>query len=150
MKKLLALLLSLTMVFLVACSGGDKELGTAKLEQGQVSYTIKYFGNGDKVNKMEQTTVAKDLTDEQINRAKAELPKLEEKYKSIKGTEYTSDLKDKTLTEKLIMDVGNKETLKTLIDQDLLVVTNKNAEKISLEQSLNGLKSAGWTTEKAK
>ena len=48
------------------------------------------------------------------------------------------------------MDVGNKETLKTLIDQDLLVVTNKNAEEISLEQSLNGLKSAGWTTEKAK
>ena len=149
MKKILALFLSLTMVFLVACSG-DKELATATIEQGQQAYTLKYFGKDDKINKIEQTLVVKDVTEDQKAKLDAGLKDIEEKYKNIKGTTYKSELKDTTFTENITMNVGNKETLKALIDNGLLNVTDKNADALSLDQTLSALEAAGFTVNRNK
>lgn len=150
MKKILALLLSLTMVFLVACSGGDKELATAKIEQGQQTYTIKYYGKDDTITKIDQTLVVKDVTEDQKSQLENGLKEIEEKYKNIKGTTYKGELKDTTFTENIIMNVGNKETLKALIDNNLLNVTDKNAETLELEKTLSTLEASGFTVTRNK
>lgn len=202
MKKILALLLSLTMVFLVACSdkSGEstnetkeestvessdesvvessdesmvessdesvvessdesmvessdesmsestegKELATATKEQDNQSVTMKYYGDGDIVKRLLQTNVVKNLTDEQKTQAEANIQKVEEVYNKIDGVTYKAEIKDNTITETLDMNLGNKETLRALVDQNILQVQDKNIQSVSLEQSLKLLEQSGF------
>lgn len=154
MKKLLTVFLALTMVFLVACSGGakseEKHLATATLEQGNLKTELKYYGVGDVVKKMEQTNTAniESLDETQLQTLKSSIETVKQSYEAIEGVKYTSEIGDSTLVEKIILNVGDAKTLKELIKQDLLPVSDQNASIISLSKTLESLEQQGYKIEK--
>lgn len=75
---------------------------------------------------------------------------VEEKLNKINGIKYNAELKGTTYTENIELNVGNKETLKTLFENRMIVSDNYNAEWISLEKSLEFMKSSGFEIERLK
>ena len=150
MKKIVCVLLSSLMLFtMTAC--GEKEVKDAAVgtvEQDGVSITMRFDAAGDTITKSTQESVMpiEGYTEEQIQTIRDSIADAAATYEAIENVEYSSEETDTELREVIVIPT-DEETLKTVVDAGLLPVSDENVTELSLEQTVEGLKEAGWTFE---
>ena len=151
MKKITGILVACILVLgLSACKAELKEdVGACTIEQNGVSIRMSFDAEGDKIVKVKQESVInmEGYTDEDKAMIQESVEQMAESYSGLEGVSYNIEENGEELTEKIEMNVGDKETLKAVIKAGLLPVDDENVEKLSLEKTLEGLGSSGWTVE---
>ncbi|MDD5937359.1 MAG: DUF1307 domain-containing protein [Clostridiales bacterium] len=147
MKKLISLVLILSMALsLVAC--GKKVTDTTyKIESNGVVMNITLHAEGDVIKKMTQvsTLPLESYNEDQFALIEAALEESEKMYSEFDCVTYTTDKKDGVLTETIIMDISKEDNLRKLIENKLLPVTNKDAKYLSLKATEKSYDSLGYT-----
>ncbi len=150
MKRILSVLLIATMVIgLVACSGKEQTVTmTTTMNGADVEMVLD--AKGDKINRITQKTELsiEGVSEDQLEQYKTTLDGIKASYDAIDGVTYKVNYSDTKIEETIVMDVGNSDTLKKLIDSKLLPVTKSNAKALSLKKTKEGLESSGWTEKK--
>ncbi len=150
MKKIVCVLLSsLMLLIMTAC--GEKEVKDAAVgtvEQDGVSITMRFDAAGDTITNITQESVMpiEGYTEEQIQTIRDSIADAAATYEAIENVEYSSEETDTELREVIVIPT-DEETLKTVVDAGLLPVSDENVTELSLEQTVEGLKEAGWTFE---
>ena len=150
MKKIVCVLLSSLMLLnMTAC--GEKEVKDAAVgtvEQDGVSITMRFDAAGDTITNITQESVMpiEGYTEEQIQTIRDSIADAAATYEAIENVEYSSEETDTELREVIVIPT-DEETLKTVVDAGLLPVSDENVTELSLEQTVEGLKEAGWTFE---
>lgn len=137
---------------LTACGGGGAQTETTlSMEQGGVKTTMTYFAEGD--------TVVKQTTENTLNyesagfgdreTAEEQVGQLSEQFEGIAGLNHSVEYKKNELVETLTVDYTKADIAEvsqltgSTFDGDA-----KNAEKVSLKQSVDALKELGFTEVK--
>ena len=152
MKKLIGMLLVCCMaVSLFACGGKEPQSATCTTEQDGVLVTMVFDAEGDKVTKITQTSSLsiEGLSEDIIESVKEAVDDTAKTYDAIDGVEYSSEITDTELTEKIVIN-ADKDTLKEVISQGLLPIEgdDDNVSVLSFSESIKALEDAGWTVEK--
>ena len=152
MKRVISIIAACVMVIgLVAC--GEKEVknaGECKIEQNGVEIKMVFDAKGDKITTLHQTSEIdiEGFSKEDVEMLQETIDKAAEVYEDIDGVSYEIKQDDAEIIEKIDMNVGDKDTLKAVIDKGLLPVTGDNVTQLSLKETKKSLETAGWTMEK--
>lgn len=151
MKKIISIMIACVMVLgLVACGGKEVEsAAVCKIEQNGVEIEMVLDAKGDKITKIHQTSSIsiEGYSEEQVQSLQDMVDQTAETYKAIEGITYEIEQDDTEIAEKISMNVGDKDTLKAVIDAGLLPVTGDNVTQLSLKSTKEALKESGWTVE---
>lgn len=150
MKKMICVILSsLMLLALTACGEEEvKDAAVGTVEQNGVSITMRFDAAGDTITKVtqESSIPLAGYTEEQIQTLRDSIADAAATYEAIENVEYSSEETETELKETIVIPT-DEETLKTVIDEGLLPVSGDNVTELSLEQTVEGLKEAGWTFE---
>lgn len=150
MKKIVCVLLSSLMLLTVTACGEKevKDAAVGTVEQDGVSITMRFDAAGDTITNITQESVMpiEGYTEEQIQTIRDSIADAAATYEAIENVEYSSEETDTELREVIVIPT-DEETLKTVVDAGLLPVSDENVTELSLEQTVEGLKEAGWTFE---
>lgn len=148
MRRVVAGLLALGMVFALTACGGKEQTVTYRMETEQnglkMEDTMTLSAKGDTVQKISEvvkvdTSTLQDEQKEQINTLYDQMVEL---YKAVDGVECTGEKTDTSYTITIDIDAtGN--AVKELSEQGLLQVDG-NANRISLKVTGSSLESAGY------
>lgn len=148
MRRVVAGLLALGMVFALTACGGKEQTVTYRMETEQnglkMEDTMTLSAKGDTVQKISEvvkvdTSTLQDEQKEQINTLYDQMVEL---YKAVDGVECTGEKTDTSYTITIDIDAtGN--AVKELSEQGLLQVDG-NANRISLKVTGTSLESAGY------
>lgn len=148
MRRVVAGLLALGMVFALTACGGKEQTVTYRMETEQnglkMEDTMTLSAKGDTVQKISEvvkvdTSTLQDEQKEQINTLYDQMVEL---YKAVDGVECTGEKSDTSYTITIDIDAtGN--AVKELSEQGLLQVDG-NANRISLKVTGTSLESAGY------
>lgn len=148
MRRVVAGLLALGMVFALTACGGKEQTVTYRMETEQnglkMEDTMTLSAKGDTVQKISEvvkvdTSTLQDEQKEQINTLYDQMVEL---YKAVDGVECTGEKSDTSYTITIDIDAtGN--AVKELSEQGLLQVDG-NANRISLKVTGSSLESAGY------
>lgn len=136
---------------LTACSGGAPSETTLELNQPGSETSMTYYAEGDTVTKQTTKNVLSyeesGLVDKET--AKEAVEPLAEQYRGVTGIEHNIEYGDTELTETLTVDYTKAD----ISEVSKLAGTSftgdaDNAKKISLKQSVEALKAAGFTEVK--
>lgn len=148
MRRVVAGLLALGMVFALTACGGKEQTVTYRLETEQnglkMEDTMTLTAKGDTVQKMSEVVKVdtSTLEDEQKEVINTLYDQMVEKYKAVDGVECTGEKTDTSYTITIDIDAtGN--AVKELSEQGLLQVDG-NANRISLKVTGSSLESAGY------
>lgn len=151
MKRIISIMVACVMVLgLVACGGKEVEsAAVCKIEQNGVKIEMVLDAKGDKITKINQTSSIsiEGYSEEQVQSLQDMVDQTAETYKAIEGITYEIEQDDTEIDEKISMNVGDKDTLKAVIDAGLLPVTGDNVTQLSLKSTKEALEEAGWTVE---
>ncbi len=149
MKKLLSLVLVLSMALcFIGCGKKTETTYVTNMNGAEVKLTL--YATGDVIKRIVQTSsISLDgLSDDDVKMVEEAIEELKGTYNAIDGVTYTSNTTDNSLTETFDMDISKKKTLKALIENNLLPVSNKDADYLSLKATKEGLESNGYTESK--
>ena len=96
---------------------------------------------------MQKTTI--DLSmfpEEDVDLLDDTIKDLEEMYKNYRGAQYSAEIKDNFYYEVIKIDMTNENTITSLTNEELLPIEAK-ANKTSLDDTIESLKSNEWTVE---
>lgn len=146
-RKLCAWITICLLLVLSACGGGKTQ--TVKLSYSVVGVTMEYQleAAGDRVKTITQNSVVDTsvYSEEEIQMILDSMNEFAGTYEAIEGVTYTTEATDETLTETLVIDATNRDTLQTLIEAGLLPMEGEeNFLFISLEKTVAGLEEQGW------
>ena len=149
MKKLTALLLTLSLALSLAACGGKSRSVTYTMEQEnqglKMTDTMKLEARGDSVEKMEET-ISMDMAafDEDTQKLMVEAyDSLVESYQAVDGVECTGTTTDSVYTIQIAIDTSG-DTVAKLAEQGLLQVEG-STDGISLEKTGQSLEAGGYT-----
>ncbi len=152
MKKIVSMILVCIMAMsLMACGGKEVEdAAVCTMEQNGVTITMALDAKGDTITKIKQSSTIsiEGYSEADVETLQATIDQAAEAYKDIDGVEYSIDQKDTQIVENINMNVGDKDTLKAVVDGELLPVDDKNVTKLSLKATAEALEASGWTVEK--
>lgn len=150
MKRVVSMIAVCVMALgLMACGGKEvKNAAVCKIEQNGVKIEMALDAKGDKITKINQTSKIsiEGVSEEDVKTLQDTIDQAAV-YKDIDGVSYEIEQKDTEITEKISMNVEDKDTLKAVIDAGLLPVTGDNITKLSLKATKESLESSGWTIE---
>lgn len=148
MRRVVAGLLALGMVFALTACGGKEQTVTYRMEQEmnglKLEDTMTLTAKGDTVQKISEvvkvdTSAFEEEQREQVN---TKYDQMVEEYKAVDGVTCTGEKTDTSYTIKVEIDAtGN--AVKELSEKELLQVEG-NADRISLKETSTGLESAGY------
>lgn len=148
MRRVVAGLLALGMVFALTACGGKEQTVTYRMETEQnglkMEDTMTLTAKGDTVQKMSEVVKVdtSSLEDEQKELINTLYDQMVEQYKAVDGVECTGEKTDTSYTITIDIDAtGN--AVKELSEQKLLQVDG-NADRISLKVTGTSLESAGY------
>lgn len=148
MRRVVAGLLALGMVFALTACGGKEQTVTYRLETEQnglkMEDTMTLTAKGDTVQKMSEVVKVdtSTLEDEQKEVINTLYDQMVEKYKAVDGVECKGEKTDTSYTITIDIDAtGN--AVKELSKEGLLQVDG-NADRISLKITGTSLESAGY------
>lgn len=147
MKKILCLLLVLsTTILLVGCKA-EKSTTTFTMTADGLENEMVLDAEGDKIVKITQksTMSLEGYTEDQIALMESTIDSQKAVYEAIDGVTFKTDKTDTGITFIATMDVSKKDTLDTLVDQNLLELTGDNKGALSLKATKESLTSGGWT-----
>lgn len=155
MKKLTGLLtICLSLILLVGCGAGKESAFTANTDMSGAQIEMLFEGKGDKVQTITQTTTLdlSDFSDEEkdavVKAVEDASVALKEQLGEIEGFSQEVSISDPILSEIMIIDATNADTLNTLSEAGLLP-TEGDASVLSMDATKESLSSAGYTiTEK--
>lgn len=142
-RKLVAVLITLVLVMgMVGCGKGEEKKTTFTTSQNGVVIEMNVTSEGDNITNITQSSTlsAKGYSKEQMQKA---ADQAKAKYDAIEGCSYESNISDSEFSETIIMNI-NSDSLKKLIAANLLPITNKEAQVLSLEETRKSLTSQGW------
>lgn len=151
MKKIVKLLsvLFLAMVVLTSCSSNAAEkdvlVGTMKSEDYTITISYDGIKSKDVLTQLNQVSVI-DLSsqsDEVIKSLEEAAKQYASSYEQIPGAKYTFEIKDKIMTETVVIPLKG-DSLKKAIELGLLPVTDQNAQIISLQQTEQYMRDSGY------
>lgn len=149
-KKIISVLAVCCLVFgITACGGKEvKSAATCSIDQNGAKIQMIFDAKGDEITKITQeSSMSLDgYSDEQIEMIQAAVEEASASYGDIEGVTYSSEEKDGQFVEKIVITT-NKDTLKEVIEAELLPVEGDNVTKLSLKETTKNLESAGWTVE---
>lgn len=149
MKKLTALLLTLSLALMLAACGGKSRSVTYTMEQEnqglKMTDTMKLDAKGDLVQRMDET-ITLDMAafdeDTQTLMTKS-YDALVESYQAVEGVECTGTVADSVYTIQITIDTTG-DAVSELADQGLLKVDG-DTNGISLEKTGESLTANGYT-----
>ncbi|MFV0364780.1 MAG: DUF1307 domain-containing protein [Suipraeoptans sp.] len=140
-------------------SDGDKEQdskaeaeiqsATYKISQAGFELEIVLNAQDDIINKIIQSISIsyEDNTEEEIATIEESISAKNEIYDNMDGITYTSEIKDKTLTERFEIDV-TEENISEIISNSLLPITvSEDTDVLSFKALGEELENTGWTAE---
>lgn len=151
MKKIVSMIIVCIMAMsLMACGGKEVEdASVCTIEQNGVKITMAFDAKGDTITKIKQdsTISIEGYSEADVETLQATIDQAAAAYKDIDGVEYSIDQKDTQIVETITMNVGDKDTLKSVVSGGLLPVDDENVTKLSLKATVEALESSGWTVE---
>lgn len=150
MKKILYAILAAVMLLSLAGCGAKEQSVTLTVEDSGIIGVYVLEATGDKVHTIKQTTSmdCTGMTEDQFAIINESIEQYKAIYAQINGVEYDVQIADNTMKETINIDVSNKETIATLVDQGLLPIDNPDAASISLKQTVDNLTEQGWVIQK--
>lgn len=151
MKKITGILMACILVLgLSACKAElTEDAGACTIEQNGVNIRMSFDAEGDKIVKIKQESVLslEGYSEEDKAMIQVSIDQAAAEYKDIEGVTYTTEENGDEIVEKIEMNVGDKETLQAVVSAGLLPVDDEDVTELSLEKTLEGLGSSGWTVE---
>lgn len=147
LKVLCLLLVSMISMIYAGCtSTGQSQTCTYETDGVVINYTL--IAKDDVLQKITQVstiTFSAFSGDDRTN-MESELPQAEAAYAQIKGVEYSYDITDETLTETIVIDAANEDTVRQLSQAGLLPIEG-GGTKLSLKKTIKNMEKQGFTVK---
>lgn len=158
MKKIISIVLAGIMMFaLVACGTTESIIGNeteidlfqddtttvtlvGKENQSDVEFIME--ADGDKVTKITQVMTTDVSAYDEIA-VQEQVAQMKLKYDLVPGASYDGGISGGILTETIVMDVSEQDTIKGLSQQGLMSIDG-NASYVSLEQTISRMEAQGY------
>ena len=151
-KKLLSLCMVMILAFaVVACGGGEKKKTvTLTMEQNGVSLDYVMEAKGDKVTSIKQISYidCSVYSDEEVESLMEMLDEYSATYAAYDCVDYSTKIQGDDLVETISIDTTDIDEVKALSAAGLVPIDTTNASFISLEKTIESLKSIGMTEKK--
>lgn len=140
-------LLVLSIFSLTSCKRNKENVLTMELEQGAAHIELSFDAKGDYITKMTQTGKVdiSSLSELQIKVMEDAAKKAEDQLSKIQGVEYSKEVKDGKLTEKIVVNT-DKDTLEKVKEAGVLPIQG-NSSKLSLKKTKEALGKNGWAVK---
>lgn len=147
-KRLICIIMMAVMMVMLGACGEGQQTKTCTVVQNGVEMEIIIEANNDIINKWTQTSTVsiEGLDDATIAVLESLLEEMINTYAKYDKVSYEVKKTDSELTEVLTIDMSDSETVKSLVEEDLLPVEG-NASRLSLKATVKGLEEQGWTVE---
>lgn len=148
MKRLFAVLLSMSLVFLVACTNEKPILVVDGDNYGQ-QFHFEFYGKEDDVKKLEKTTIINvvDADEEEIENTLEEYKTEIKKYKDL-PIDISLNRDGKVITENATIKFDNKESNKKLMEAEFFMYLGDINEKIEIEPFAQMFEEVGFSVER--
>jgi uncharacterized lipoprotein YehR (DUF1307 family) len=150
-RLVLSLGMVLMLVFLTSCGGGKEQTATFLMDNSDtmgVHVEMVVNAKGDKIMDITQTSVMKleMYPEEQIEQLRMMSAMIEETCNEIDGATYTVTETEEEYKEVVELNVGNKDTLKAIVEAELLPVEG-GTDQLSFKGTKENLVDYGWVLE---
>lgn len=148
MKKIIAILLSLSMIVLVACTN-EKPLVRATGNYNGDEFEAEFFGTKDHVKKLHQTMII-DWSDKDDSQIDKDIEQAKEDFKIYKDlpVEHKLERNGTKVKEELIIEFTSAEETQSMIDKGLLQYPGEVTDKLSIEPFVQLMEGGNFNIEK--